>query len=186
MRTIGIVLASMVLCVAVHAQQTIEQLSWQDTQGKVQRLADYKGKVVVLNFWATWCEGCRHEMPLLAKMQEKYAKEGVVVLGGSVDDSTTQPKVRPFGEQNKIPFPLLVGATTEQMQKLQLGEAIPATVFIDPQGNVVARVLGELDKSDFQHRIEWMLGKHSGKEPPPFVNQFNKKKPEAAPSPFSH
>jgi thiol-disulfide isomerase/thioredoxin len=94
MRTIGIVLASMVLCVAVHAQQTIEQLSWQDTQGKVQRLADYKGKVVVLNFWATWCEGCRHEMPLLAKMQEKYAKEGVVVLGGSVDDSTTQPKVR--------------------------------------------------------------------------------------------
>jgi thiol-disulfide isomerase/thioredoxin len=186
MRIVGILLASLVLSVALNAQQTLDNLSWQDTQGKVQRLGDFKGKIVVLNFWATWCEGCRHEMPLLAKMQEKYADKGLVVLGGSVDDSTTQPKIRPFGEENKIPFPLLVGATTEQMQKLELGEAIPATVFIDTDGKVVARVLGELDKSDFQHRIEWMLGKHSGKEPAPFVNGLTKKKPEPQPSPFSH
>jgi thiol-disulfide isomerase/thioredoxin len=185
MRIVGVLLASLVLTIAVHAQEKVNELSWQDTRGKVQRLGDYKGKIVVLNFWATWCEGCRQEMPLLAKMQEKYADKGLVVLGGSVDDATTQSSITPFGEQNKIPFPLLVGATTEQMHRLQLGEAIPATAFIDTEGKVVARVLGELDKSDFQHRIEWMLGKHSGKEPPPFVDGF-KKKAEPQPSPFSH
>ena len=185
MRTSTVLLASLGLSIAAYAQQKVDDLSWKDAQGKVQRLSDYKGKIVVLNFWATWCEGCRHEMPLLAKMQERYADQGVVVLGGSVDDSTTQSKIRPFGEQNRIPFPLLVGATTDQMQKLQLGEAIPATAFIDRDGNVVARVLGELDKSDFQHRIEWMLGNH-GKEPPQFVNGFNKKKAEPQPSPFGH
>lgn len=186
MRAFGILLATLVMSIALPAQQKVDDLAWQDAQGKVQRLGDFKGKIVVLNFWATWCEGCRHEMPLLAKMQEKYADQGVVVLGGSVDDSTTQPKIRPFAEQNRIPFPLLIGATAEQMQKLQLGEAIPATAFIDRDGNVVARVLGELDKSDFQHRLEWMLGKHSGKEPLQFVNGFNKKKAEPPPSPFGH
>jgi thiol-disulfide isomerase/thioredoxin len=163
------------------------QLSLRDTQGNIQEISKYKGKIVVLNFWATWCVPCRHEMPLLTEMQKKYQDKGVVVLGVSVDDEKTQPQIQPFAEKNKIAFPLLVGATTDQMQELQLGEAIPATAFFDADGNLIARVLGELDKSDLQNRLEWMLGKHHGKAPAAFVNGFQKKHaPDSTPSVFTH
>jgi hypothetical protein len=120
-------------------------------------------------------------------MQKKYQDKGVVVLGASVDDEKSQPQIQPFAEKNKIAFPLLVGATTDRMQELQLGEAIPATAFFDADGNLIARVLGELDKSDLQNRLEWMLGKHHGKAPAAFVNGFQKKHaPDSTPSVFTH
>jgi thiol-disulfide isomerase/thioredoxin len=163
------------------------QISLRDTQGNTQDISKYKGKIVVLNFWATWCAACQHEMPLLNEMQQKYEDKGVVVLAASVDDEKTQPLIQPFAEKNKIPFPLLVGATTDDMQQLQLGEAVPATAFFDADGNLISRVLGELNKSDLQHRLEWMLGKHHGKAPPALVNGFQKKQaPDSAPSVFSH
>jgi thiol-disulfide isomerase/thioredoxin len=163
------------------------QIALRDTHGNTQDVSRYKGKVVVLNFWATWCVPCQHEMPLLGEMQKKYEDRGVVVLGASVDDERSQPLIQPFAEKNKIPFPLLLGATTDQMQQLQLGEAIPATAFFDADGNLVARVLGELNKSDLQNRLEWMLGKHHGKAPPAFVNGFQKKPAsDTTPSIFSH
>src|ERR1700682_6481230 len=163
------------------------QFSLRDTHGSTQEISKYKGKIVVLNFWATWCTSCRHEMPLLAEMQKKYEDKGVVVLGASVDDEKSQPLIQPFAEKNKIPFPLLVGATTDQMQQLQLGEVIPATAFFDADGNLIARVLGELNKSDLQNRLGWVLGKHHGEGPPAFVNGFQKKQaPDSTPSIFSH
>src|ERR1700758_5133394 len=169
------------------AGQDAGQLSLRDTQGNTQDLAKYKGKIVVLNFWATWCVPCQREMPLLAKMQKKYEDKGVVVLGASVDDEKSQPLVRAFAEKNQIGFPLLLGATTDQMQQLQLGEAIPATAFFDADGNLVARILGELDKSDLEKRLEWMVGKHHRQAPPAFVTGFQKKRePETTPTVFSH
>ncbi|HKB98498.1 MAG TPA: TlpA disulfide reductase family protein [Terriglobales bacterium] len=163
------------------------QLSLRDTHGNTQDIGKHKGKIVVLNFWATWCVPCQHEMPLLGEMQRKYEEKGVVVLGASVDDEKGQPLIQPFAEKNKIAFPLLVGATTDQMQQLQLGEAIPATAFFDADGNLTGRVLGELNKSDLQNRLEWMLGKRHGKAPPAFVNGLQKKQaPDSTPSVFSH
>ena len=163
------------------------QLSLRDTHGNTQDVSRYKGKIVVLNFWATSCVPCQHEMPLLAEMQTKYEEKGVIVLGASVDDEKSQPLIQPFAEKNKIAFPLLVGATTDQMQQLQLGEAIPATAFFDADGKLIGRVLGELNKSDLQNRLEWMLGKHHGKAPPAFINGFQKKQaPDSTPSVFSH
>jgi len=163
------------------------QLSLPDTHGNIQDISKYKGKIVVLNFWATWCVQCQHEMPLLGEMQKKYEDKGVIVLAASVDDEKSQPLIQPFAEKNKIPFPLLVGATSDQMKDFQLGETIPATAFIDAEGHLIARVLGELDKSDLQKRLEWMLGKRHGKMPPAFVNGFRKKQaPDGTPSIFSH
>ena len=169
------------------AAQEVPQLTWHDNHGNVQSLNQYKGKVVLLNFWATWCVPCQHEMPMLAEMQRKYGDKGLVVLGGSVDDASSQAHIQPFADKDKIPFPLLIGATSEQMKQLQLGEAIPATAFFDTNGQLVGRVLGELDKSELQHRIEWMLGKHRGKEPAAFVNGFQRKSaPRCEPRVFAH
>jgi thiol-disulfide isomerase/thioredoxin len=184
--TIGLLLSFFVPGIA-NAQQVSGKLSWHDTLGNLQGITDYKGKIVVLNFWATWCVPCQHEMPMLAQVQRKYADRGVVVLGGSLDDKSTQSKIQPFAEKDKIPFPLLVGATTDDMKQLELGEGIPATAFFDTEGNLVGRVLGELNKSDLQHRIEWMLGNHHGKEPPAFVNGLQKKANSACGPPvFAH
>lgn len=170
-----------------NAQESTASLSWRDTRGNPQSIGRYKGKIVVINFWATWCVPCQHEMPMLAEIQRKYTDEGVVLLGGSLDDASTQSKIQPFAEKDRIPFPLLVGVTTEQMKKLELGEAIPATAFFDAEGNLVGRVLGELKKSDLQHRIDWMLGKHHGKEPPAFVNGLQKKADPVSVAPvFAH
>jgi thiol-disulfide isomerase/thioredoxin len=168
-------LLSFSLPLAANAQPSIAGLSWHDTQGNLQSVSRYRGKIVVLNFWATWCVPCQHEMPMLREIERKYADQGLVVLGGSLDDPSTQAKIQSFAEKEKIRFPLLIGVTPEQMTQLQLGEAIPATAFFDVEGNLVGRVLGELDKADLQHRIEWMLGKHRGKEPPAFVDGFHKK-----------
>jgi thiol-disulfide isomerase/thioredoxin len=171
----------------VKAQELVGKLSWHDTRGNLQTISDYKGKIVVLNFWATWCVPCQHEMPMLVEIQRKYANKSVVVLGGSLDDRSTQSKIQPFAEKDSISFPLLVGVTTEQMKQLQLGEAIPATAFFDAQGSLVGRVLGELNKSALEHRIDWMLGKHHGKEPPAFVNGLHKKADSACGPPvFAH
>lgn len=176
-----------VLLVTAAAAQNIPDLSWHDTHGNVQSVQEYKGKVILLNFWATWCVPCQHEMPMLADLERKYADKGLVVLAGSVDDKSSQAQIQPFAEKDKIPFPVLIGATPDQMKQLQLGEAIPATAFFDADGKLVARVLGELDKSNLQHRIDWMLGKHHGKEPAPFVNGFEKKSaPTSAPPVFAH
>jgi thiol-disulfide isomerase/thioredoxin len=165
----------------------LAQISLPDTHGNTQDVSKYKGKIVVLNFWATWCVPCQHEMPLLQEIQKKYEDKGVVVLGASVDDDKTQSLIQPFAEKNRIPFPLLVGATTEQMKQLELGEAIPATAFFDADGNLAARVLGELNKSDLQNRLDWMLGKHHGKAPLAFVNGFEKKPAkDDGPSVFTH
>jgi thiol-disulfide isomerase/thioredoxin len=158
------------------AQELSPRLSWHDVNGNVQNLSDYQGKIVVLNFWATWCIPCQHELPILAEMQKKYGNKGVALLGASLDDDKTQGQIEFLAKKDKIRFPLLVGATVDDMRKLNLGETIPATAFLDETGRVVGRVLGELDKSDLQHRIEWRLGNHRGSEPPEFVDARNKKK----------
>ena len=169
------------------AAQTVPvALSWSDTEGQTRSVGEYHGKIVVVNFWATWCVPCQHEMPMLADMQKHYAEKGVVFLGASVDDQKTQAKVEPFAKKDRIPFPLLVGATTDEMQQLGLGETIPATAFFDQDGKLVARVLGELSKSDLQHRLDWMLGKHHGGPPPVFVDGFKKKNSETPMPVFTH
>jgi thiol-disulfide isomerase/thioredoxin len=183
------ILASVLLMFAAAGQDGRNQLSWTDIKGQTESLEQYKGKVVALNFWATWCIPCRHEMPMLAAMADKYGDQGLVVLGASVNDAKSQPEVQPFAQAGRISFPLLLGANSEQMQSLGLGESIPATAFFDADGKLVGRVLGELDKSELEHRVEWMLGKHHGKEPAALVNGFTKKaksRPNNEPSIFTH
>lgn len=190
---IGIYVAPAILAVLLQlfslspsrAQSTLPNLSWRDTDGKAQALSDYRGKIVVLNFWATWCLPCTHEITMLADMHKQYQSRGVVFLGASVDDEKTHGQIPAFAKRLKIPFVLLVDATTEEMQKLGLGEVIPATAFFDANGKLAARVLGEMKKSDLKHRLEWMMGNHRGTEPPAFLDGFKKNtKPTPPPIPI--
>lgn len=137
----------------------------------LERLEEYRGRIVVLNFWATWCEPCRREMPLLAAVQKAYAAQGVEVIGASADAAETQPKIPGFVRRRKIEFPIWLGATTADMQRLELGEELPATAILDRDGRVAARLLGPLQKGDLETRLDWLLGDRQTPPPPALVRR---------------
>ncbi len=158
----------------LNAQDAAPALSIRDAQSNPASLEAYRGKIVVLNFWATWCGPCADEMPWLAAIQKDYGDRGVVVLGVSLDDSTTQAKVPRFIKKKKINFPVWLGGTTDDLKRFGLGEALPATAFINRGGQIEGRVLGMLRRGDLTHRVEWLLGNQQGDPPQPLVNNLEK------------
>jgi thiol-disulfide isomerase/thioredoxin len=168
----AIPLLAFLLAIPALAQDAAPPLSLRDAEGKPASLDQYQGKPVVLNFWATWCGPCAEEMPWLAEVQRTYGDRGVAVIGVSLDDLTTLAKVPRFMKKKKINFPVWHGGTTEDLKRFGLGEALPATAFIDGNGQIVGRVLGMLRKRDLNHRVEWLLGNQQGEPPQPLVNNL--------------
>jgi thiol-disulfide isomerase/thioredoxin len=142
----------------VYAAAPLTDLDLQDLKGGHHKLTEYKGKVVVLNFWATWCTPCASEMPLLNEMQKKY--EGrIIVLAASIDDPADRDKLQPFLHQHKADdLTLMVGPTLDTLSDLRLGQSLPATVFIDRDGNMVAKSEGALKRPDLEKRLAEMTG----------------------------
>jgi len=162
---------------AVVAQE-LAVLELRDLAGQRVTLESLRGRIVVLNFWATWCVPCREEMPMLERIQREYAARGIVVVGASADDEKTQRQIAPFLRKNKLTFPIWVGATTQDMESLALGAALPATAVIDREGRIAGRIVGPLEEADLRRRIAWMLGEGQGDPPAAVLNTFEKAKHE--------
>jgi thiol-disulfide isomerase/thioredoxin len=158
-------LGSFVLCAAIN-------LPFKDLKGKKVSLRDYRGKPVVLNFWATWCVPCNAEMPMFVEAEKEYAPRGVVFIAVSLDDRTTRPKIPDFIEKFKIGFPVWTGASTMDLDDLKLGKALPATAFLDQDGRIAARVLGQLPKEQLKERVDWLLSDRKGPAPDPLVKNL--------------
>jgi thiol-disulfide isomerase/thioredoxin len=140
------------------AAQRAPDLDLQDMKGGHHKLADYKGKVVLLNFWATYCVPCATEMPMLAEMQRRY-KDKLVVIAASIDDPLDKDKLQPFLLKHKAGnLTLMVGPTLDTLFDLGLGEGLPATLFIDAEGNVAAKTEGALKRPDLEKRLAQMTG----------------------------
>jgi cytochrome c biogenesis protein CcmG, thiol:disulfide interchange protein DsbE len=113
----------------------------KDADGHDVRLSDFKGKPILINFWATTCGPCRLETPELVDLAAKYKDRGLTILGISISD--TPEDMRTFAKEFKIPYPLLVGDGREDVQDaLGLGQGIPMTVFVTPAGMVYGRLEG--------------------------------------------
>ena len=129
--------------------------SLKDVSGKTVQLSDFKGKIVILDFWATWCPPCRAEIPNFIALQDKYAKQGVTVVGLSVDQGGLAA-VGPFVTKTKINYPVVLGdldlASTYGVQGL------PTTFVIDQQGNIAATHVGGTEPSAFEADIQKLLG----------------------------
>lgn len=132
-------------------------LALKDLTGADQTLAGYRGRVVVLNFWATWCEPCMKEMPDLAAIQNDYAALGVQVIGAAGDTAADSAKVMKFIREHKVNFPVWVGATTDDMQRFGLGTVLPATVVIDKNGKIVWREIGIIKPDVLRKELDKML-----------------------------
>lgn len=126
-----------------------------DGSGKLFSLSQFRGRVVLVNFWATWCAPCRTEIPMLAELQRDYGSRGLVVLGLAVDDSGWSV-VRPFAETAEINYPVMIADSkiTDLFGGLK---AVPMTFIIDKQGRVAAVHAGLCQKSEYQADIEAVL-----------------------------
>lgn len=133
-------------------------LPFRDLKGNKVSVKDYRGKPVVLNFWATWCVPCRTEMPLFVEAEKTYGSRGVVFVAASLDDRQSRPRIPDFVSEFKIGFPVWTGASTMDLEDLKLGKALPATAFLDREGRIVARVLGPVTKEELYERLELLVG----------------------------
>jgi len=133
------------------------ELALKDLFGVEQQLSAYKGRIVVLNFWATYCAPCRKEMPDLAAIQNQYAALGVQVIGAAADTVKDQPKVLQFIKDAKVNFPIWLGATADDMKRFGLGSALPATVVIGRDGKVIAQIKGIITQADLKKQLDALL-----------------------------
>jgi thiol-disulfide isomerase/thioredoxin len=130
----------------------------KDMNGVDVKLASFKGKPIVMNFWATWCGPCRAEIPSLVELNKQYGEAGkdVVILGISVDDPIE--KLKPYASQMHMNYPVLVGAGRDDVQDA-FGPlwGIPVTVFIDRDGKIAKKHSGIASKEQFEQEIKALL-----------------------------
>jgi len=127
-----------------------------DLEGNDVSLASFKGKVILLNFWATWCGPCKAEIPGFVELQDQYGKDGLVIVGYSVDDDA--PKAQAFADQFKINYPVVLGLGREDVQDAY-GPiwGIPASFIISRDGRLCQKHLGIAPKAVFEKEIKALL-----------------------------
>ncbi|HEV2884492.1 MAG TPA: TlpA disulfide reductase family protein [Pyrinomonadaceae bacterium] len=142
------------------------ELKLSDLTGAEQKLSSLNGRVVVLNFWATYCIPCRKEMSDLAALQSQNAALGVQVIGASTDEIRDRSKVLQFVRETKVNFPIWLGATTADMMRFGLGSALPGTVVIGKDGKIAKVIFGVIDPKELQRLLDHMLSVDVADEAP--------------------
>jgi peroxiredoxin len=125
--------------------------------GQTMKLSDFHGKAVLLNFWATWCEPCKVEMPWFVELQKKYGPQGLQVLGVAMDDA--EPKdIAAFAQKMGVNYPVLIGK--EEVGAEYGGiEYLPSTYYISRDGKVLEHAFGLVSRSEIEANIEKALGR---------------------------
>jgi thiol-disulfide isomerase/thioredoxin len=146
--------------VAAGKRATAPDLSGKTIDGKTLDVADYKGKVVVINVWGSWCGPCRNEAKYFAKVSEDYADKGVQFVGINTRDTSTTPAVN-FEKEHGVRYPSLYDPTGRLMLRFKKGtlnpQIVPSTLVIDRHGKVAARALEALDDTGLVEMIKPVL-----------------------------
>jgi peroxiredoxin len=132
-----------------------------DLDGKTVRLSDFRGKAVVLNFWATWCAPCRHEIPWLIDLQKRYGPEGLVVIGVSMD-STRPDDAAKFSKQAGINYPIVLGPGTGVTRQYGGVWSLPTTFYIGRDGTITAVIPGVVEREEMEELAKAALATDRG------------------------
>ncbi|WP_332671355.1 TlpA family protein disulfide reductase [Aromatoleum sp.] len=145
--------------IAAGAGRELLATSLPDADGNIQPLDQWRGKVLVLNYWATWCPPCMKEIPDFASVSRDFADEPVQFVGISVD---RVENVRAFDERMDVPYPLLIAPPQALEATARLGntaQALPFTVILDGRGDIAHLKLGVLNKSELEGKIRALLAR---------------------------
>ena len=159
LRTVLLFLAVFVLvhhADSVYASEKAPDFELNDLQGVKHRLSDLHGKVVLINFWASWCRECMTEMPSLNSLYEKFKNKDVVVLGISTDSNYEDIK-KSLGK-TRVTYPVLIDSQGEVFRKKYAVMGLPTTVIVDKNGYIAGRLLGSLDftSAAFMNKIKML------------------------------
>ena len=149
-----------------ESRQAIDRLfatTLADVRGQPQAVAQWRGKILVVNFWATWCPPCREEMPYFSRLQSDYAAQGVQFVGIAVDSAEA---VRHFAAREQISYPLLVGGQGIVELSAELGNhaaGLPFTLILDPNGEPIATRTGRLAEAELEDLLRRQVSGHSAK-----------------------
>jgi len=137
--------------------QALFAASFPDAKNKPQKLSQWRGKVIVLNFWASWCPPCREEMPAFDVLQTKYASKNVQFVGISAEDVN---KLNQFSTEVKVSYPLLAGDFDAMSLAQYLGNdksILPYTVVVDKSGKIVRIWFGIVDNSELEKTLALLI-----------------------------
>ena len=140
--------------IAAHERKPAPDFSLADARGGRLSLAAQKGRVVLLDFWATWCTGCKVEIPWYIEFQQKYARQGLVSIGAAMDDEGWA-KVKPYLAEHPIPYPIVIG-NPDLLQPYDI-KNLPVTLLIDRQGRIADAHAGVVDKDAWEQEINQLL-----------------------------
>lgn len=155
----GIVFAAMMIAIwplSVLGQEVkAPQFALKDVNGRTVRLSDYHGKVVLINFWATWCPPCRVEVPDLVRLQNEHGKQGLQIIGITYPPER-KTRVQKFARSQKVNYPMILG-TRETKNRFSSDETLPLTVVINRDGKVSDIISGILLREEFEEKIKPLL-----------------------------
>jgi peroxiredoxin len=135
-------------------RQALSDFAMPDLDGKTWNLDDHRGKIVIVNFWATWCPPCRHETPDLVAVANRYADKGVDAVGVSLDKGDPED-IRKFASEQKIPYPVVrPQADTPFVSGIR---SIPVTLLIDRQGRIARTYNGMVSKDELTADLDRLL-----------------------------
>ena len=127
---------------------TAQDFVFKDTQGNQQRLVDYRGKWVLVNFWATWCPPCEQETPDLIALHNAHKNSDLVVIGVALD--STRPAVAAFASKHGITYPIVIGSYTMAEAQVGVVEALPTSYLYDPTGKLVSYQEGMITRAEVE------------------------------------
>ena len=126
-----------------------------DLNGKIISLKDFSGKVLIVNFWATWCPPCEEEIPKLNQLHKRYKNEGLVVIGIALDKDSLN-LVEPFVREKIIGYPILMG-NEQVLRDMEDFSGVPTTLIVDQKGNIKKKYDGAFDKDDLEKILKELL-----------------------------
>jgi thiol-disulfide isomerase/thioredoxin len=168
----GLICVAILAATGMGAGKKAPGLSLKTIAGESRKLADLRGQVVVVNFWATWCGPCQEELPRLSKLAAGYAGKPVKFVAVSIDDKKDFGKIPGTLQRAVAQLDVWVGADTDTMQRFGLGDIVPGTMIVDESGEVVTRVMGEAREEDVTGPVDWALGGKVGATPAAVIKRY--------------
>jgi cytochrome c biogenesis protein CcmG/thiol:disulfide interchange protein DsbE len=141
----------------VNSRKPAPSVTLKDQSGKAMKLSDFNGKVVLLDFWATWCAGCKVEIPWFIEFEQKYRSRGLSAIGVALDEEGWRT-VKPYLSEHPISYPIVLGDMDLLEKKFKLALSLPQTLLIDRNGRIAATHVGVVNKELFERDLQQLLG----------------------------